>query len=289
MIRSMTAFAANRITNEWGTLNMEMRGVNHRFLELNVRLPEELRSLETTIRDAVTTKLARGKVDVGLRWHKTERSPGVSMSLNAERLDQVRTLVEDASARIPDCGKPALMQYLQWPGVVEESEPDLAPLKDLVGGLVDDVLESFVAFREREGSRLADLIQDRLTQVSQIVRDIQAILPEIRTQQRERLQSRIAEFAENLDQDRLEQEVAVLLQKLDVDEELDRLNGHITEVQHTLGQDKPVGRRLDFLMQELHREANTLGSKSVDARTTQASVDLKVLIEQMREQVQNIE
>lgn len=289
MIRSMTAFATGKVDTDWGELTIEMRSLNHRFLEAFVRLPDELRAADPQLREALANRLARGKVDVSVRFRRDPGARGNELRFNRELAEQLATLATEASTLLPDARPSGIVDWLRWPGLVEETEPDLSPLNEALMALVKRALDDLCAFREREGARLAQLIEERLAGVDEQVEQVRQWLPEIREAQRQRLEERVAQLAQNVDPDRLEQEIAILLQKMDVDEELDRLVSHLDEVRRTLGLDKPVGRRLDFLMQELNREANTLGSKSVEARTTQVSVDLKVLIEQMREQVQNIE
>jgi uncharacterized protein (TIGR00255 family) len=289
MIRSMTAFAAAKTETEWGQLSIELRSLNHRYLELFMRLPEELRVAEPQVREALSERLSRGKVDCTVRFKRDPGAAGARLQLNEQLAAQISELAQQASSLLPEARPSSLAEWLRWPGLVSEAEPDLSPLGNALTELVERASADMVAFREREGEKLATLITDRLAQVREQVAAVREWLPEIRGNQRTRMDEKVSQLSTSLDPERLEQEVAILLQKLDVDEELDRLEAHITEVERTLALTKPVGRRLDFLMQELHREANTLGSKSVDSRTTQASVNLKVLIEQMREQVQNIE
>jgi len=289
MIRSMTAFASASTATDWGELSIEIRSLNHRYLEAFVRLPDDLRAAEPRIREALAGPLSRGKVEVAIRLRREAGSAGTSLVLNADLADRLGALAGELAERIPDAQPSAIIDYLRWPGLVAESEPDLEPLNAALDATLALALEDLTAFRGREGERLAALIEERLAGIDELVEKVRAWLPEIRDAQRQRLAERVEQLTQNVDAERLEQEIAIVLQKLDVDEELDRLVTHLGEVRRTLSLDKPVGRRLDFLMQELNREANTLGSKSVDARTTQVSVDLKVLIEQMREQVQNIE
>lgn len=286
---SMTAFAAGNEETRWGHLSLEIRSLNHRFLELGVRLPEELRGLEPAFRELVSDRVQRGKLDVMLRWKRGEGGPQEELTLNEGLCDNLAALADTIRSRLPDASAASDLEWLRWPGMVKEPDPDLGQLAGAARTLLERVLADLLTMREREGARLRRLIEERLDQIGPIVSTVQAQLPEIRERLGQRLHEKIAALQVQLDRERLEQEVAVLLQRMDVDEELDRLLGHVTEVRRNLDQSEPIGRRLDFLMQELHREANTLGSKSADIGTTQASVDLKVLIEQMREQVQNIE
>ena len=286
---SMTAFAAGSEDTPWGHLSLELRSLNHRYLELFIRLPEELRSLESGIRETLGEHLSRGKVDVSLRFKRGTDAAGSSMQLNTELLEDLSQLAARARSQVPETPRATDLEFLRWPGMVREPSPDIAALGDAAKQLLESVLADLKSMREREGVRLSGLLRDRLTQIEPIVEQVRHCLPEIRQRLGQKLNDKVTQLAQQLDPDRLEQEVALLLQRMDVDEELDRLTGHVEEVTRQLNSSKPVGRRLDFLMQELHREANTLGAKSVDQRTTQWSVDLKVLIEQMREQVQNIE
>jgi len=287
MIRSMTAFAARERAATGGTLACELRAVNHRFHELGVRLPEELRAIEPAVRERVAQKAPRGKLDLVLRFRP---SPGARTELrvNEPLLDQLARLGTWANASFPGL-RTDFIELLRYPGVVEEEGIDQAGLQAEALALLDETLAEFVAAREREGAKLAALMHERLDAIERITRQVREWLPEIRAALRARLENRLAELKLPLDPGRLEQEVVLNLQKMDVDEELDRLQTHVAEARRVLGLPEAVGRRLDFLMQEFNREANTLGSKSVDARTTQAAVELKVLIEQLREQVQNLE
>ena len=292
MIHSMTAFARRDRDTEWGALTWEMRSVNHRFLEVSPRLPEDLRSLEPVVREKVAARLGRGKVECNLRFRPSPLLP-INLVLNREL---VRRLVSASREVESILGRPAqidsrvsALDILRWPGVSQLIETNLEPLHQAVLATLDDTLGDLVQARAREGARLKEIIEQRSIALEGCVAQVRARLPEVRGRWKERLLQRIAEARLDMDASRLEQELVVLAQKMDVDEELERLNGHIQEIQRTLSQKEPVGRRLDFLMQELNREANTLGSKSVDMDTTRAVVEMKVLIEQMREQIQNIE
>lgn len=287
MIRSMTAFAAGERTTPWGVIGCELRAVNHRFLELGVRLPEELRALEPALRERVGQKVARGKVDLTLRY-RPAIGRGAELKVNHRLVGQLSELSLDLGSRFTGL-RVDLTELLRFPGVLEEEELDAASLQAEALALLDSTLTDFVAAREREGTKLRELMAERLNRIAAIVGEVRGWLPEIRAGLRQKLDTRLAELKQPLDPGRLEQELVMQLQKLDVDEELDRLATHVDEARRVLGLPDAVGRRLDFLMQEFNREANTLGSKSVDARTSQSSVELKVLIEQLREQVQNIE
>jgi len=286
MIRSMTAFASGERATAWGTLGCELRAVNHRFLEVGVRLPEELRALEPALRERIATRVARGKLDLTLRLRAPES--GETLQLDPARVDALAALAQALHARFPNL-QVGLTDLLAFPGVVQGGGVDTAALQAEALALLDSVLAAFVAAREREGAALAAGIRDRVDAIAAIAADVRALVPVIRAGQRQKLEARLADLAQPADPGRTEQELVLWLQKLDVDEELDRLDSHVAELRRVLTQTEPVGRRLDFLLQEFNREANTLGSKSVDARTSRAAVELKVLIDQVREQIQNIE
>lgn len=289
MIRSMTGFASAEAQFEFGRLGWEIRSVNHRYLEIGLRLPEEFRPLEPMIRERIGQHLSRGKVDAGLRYHPAVGAGSGRLALNEELghrlLDLHRSLAELAGRQDP----PDLASLLRWPGLVEESPPDVEPMHEAALDLLDKAVAGLREAREREGEQLANALRERLDGIEHWTGVVRGLLPEIREALRAKMLERVGELQQPLDPGRLEQEVAFLAQKADVDEELDRLQAHVLEARRTLDKDEPVGRRLDFLMQEFNRESNTLSSKSTDPRTTQAAVELKVLIEQMREQVQNVE
>jgi uncharacterized protein (TIGR00255 family) len=284
----MTAFARGGDTHNSVELVWELRSVNHRYLEIQPRLPEDFRQLDTKVREVLSNRLGRGKVECGLRY-SANGSSMAALQLNETVLHQLLGALETVRQRESRFQEPDLLSVMSWPGISEVARPDLSPLETRAMTLLEQVLEDFVATREREGQRLATLIESRCQLLQQQLEKARQRMPEVIEAVRDRLRSRLAEVSENLDEQRLEQEMALLAQRLDVDEEMDRLATHLQEVQDVLTRDEPVGRRLDFLMQELNREANTLGSKSADSETTAISVEMKVLIEQMREQVQNIE
>ncbi len=288
MIRSMTAFARQETDTDQGALSWEIRSVNHRYLEISVRLPEELRAVESAVRERINARLGRGKVDCACRYRK-EAAEAAPVVLDEDNLARLLDACQVVNARLPEPASLNAVELLRWPGVVREQVVDTGPLQNSALGLLDRTLDELVASREREGEQIRDLLTRRCEAMSELVAQARGLLPEIRSALREKLQARLAELDTPADPYRLEQELVFLAQKLDVDEELDRLGGHIEEVRRVLDRKEPVGRRLDFLMQELNREANTLGSKSAAAETTTISVELKVLIEQMREQVQNAE
>jgi uncharacterized protein (TIGR00255 family) len=288
VIRSMTAFARREHKGELGTLTCELKSVNHRYLDITTRLPDDLRGLESALRERAGSLLQRGKLECQLRYQPAEAATS-PLSVN-ESLAQA---IIDAAHRVESLmNNPARMtaiDLLRWPGVVSELKRDPGPLVAQAVRLFEAALDELIDARTREGARIEELIRTRCDAIQQIVAQVRKRLPQVLDAIREKLMARIAEFQVEPDANRLEQELVFLAQKLDVDEELDRLDGHLQETLDVLTRNEPVGRRLDFLMQEFNREVNTLGSKSADLATTQATVELKVLIEQMREQVQNVE
>jgi uncharacterized protein (TIGR00255 family) len=287
MIHSMTAFARRESQGDWGAFTIELRSVNHRYLELGLRLPEEVRILEPRIRDKMNQALGRGKVDCTIRYQAPAEY--TSLEINRELVTQLAHVTREIDGIIYNPAPVNSFDVLRWPGVLQLPTPDPERLHAEAMGLLDAALTELIATRAREGDKLKDLLLQRCTAMSEIVTQVNARRPEVLARARERLDTKLAELKGELDPSRLEQELVLLAQRLDVEEELDRLTAHLGEVRRVLEQKEPVGRRLDFLMQELNREANTLSSKSQDVDTTRYAVDLKVLIEQMREQVQNIE
>jgi uncharacterized protein (TIGR00255 family) len=288
MIRSMTAFARSESTNPWGTLTLELRSVNHRYLEMAFRLPDEFRLHEGRLRELIQQQLQRGKVDCTLRYQPA----GVDakgLQVNQVLVQELAKACEQIHAVFHEHRPVSAMEVLRWPEVLQALQVDPEVMQQTLLKLVSKALQEMLAMRQREGDKLKQLIGQRLEAMHAIVLQVRTVLPEIRQLYREKLLVRLQDLKIDFNTERFEQELVLLAQKMDVDEELDRLTTHVSEIRHVLQSKEPVGRRLDFLMQELNREANTLGSKSVDIRTTNASVDLKVLIEQMREQVQNIE
>ena len=286
MIRSMTAFAALERAFDGGVLAAELRAVNHRFLELGLRLPEELRALEPALRERIAARIGRGKLDFSLRLRSSEGDGEIQA--NPRVVAQLSELALDLSSRFPGLHT-EFGALLQFPGMLQNKACDADLLQAEALALLEALLEQFVAAREREGAKLAAAIGERVDAIAAQAAQARELIPQIRAGQRGKLEARLGELAQPADPGRLEQELVLWLQKLDVDEELDRLDSHVKELRRVLGQREPVGRRLDFLLQEFNREANTLGSKSVDVRTTNIAVELKVLIDQIREQVQNIE
>jgi uncharacterized protein (TIGR00255 family) len=289
MIRSMTGFARRERQGPWGTLACEIRSVNHRYLELSLRLPEDMRSLEGDARQAVAAALRRGKVDAGLYLRGQPAQSGM-LELNRPLLEQLTRTARDV-AGLADSTLAAVspLELLRWPGVIREPERDLQPVQAAALELLHETLRELNESRAREGARLRELLLGRCQAVQQSVEQLRARLPAIAARIRERVGERVVQLGGTVDPARLEQELVLLAYKMDFAEELDRLGSHVTEMLGNLDAKEPAGRRLDFLMQEFNREANTLSSKSQDADTTRAAVDMKVLIEQMREQIQNIE
>jgi uncharacterized protein (TIGR00255 family) len=285
MIRSMTAYASAEALSPAGTLTCELRTVNHRYLEISPRLPEELRSFEPALRERIAARLSRGKVDVIVRRGE---SRGESLKVDNAMLGRLSELALDMETRFPRM-RIEFTDLLRFPGVLQHAEVDQDVQQLALLDVLDRALDALTATREREGAKTGDMLRERLDGIERVVATVRGWMPEIRTALRTRLESRLADLKQPVDPGRLEQELVLQVTRSDVDEELDRLSTHISETRRVLGLKEPVGRRLDFLMQEFNREANTLGSKSVDARSTNAAVELKVLIEQMREQVQNIE
>jgi uncharacterized protein (TIGR00255 family) len=286
MIRSMTAFAAGERNTPWGTLGCELRAVNHRFLELGVRLPDDLRAVEPALREKVANRISRGKLEMNLRLRSAGDDGG--LQLNHARVSQLAGLGTELQVYFPSMHI-GMTELLQFPGVLQSQAGDPAALHAEAMSLLDEVLTQFVEAREREGGKLATVILERVDAIARHAADARTLMPAIRAGQKQKLENRLADLPQPLDPGRFEQELVIALQKLDVDEELDRLDSHIAELRRVLKQKDAVGRRLDFLLQEFNREANTFGSKSVDARTSALAVELKVLIDQIREQAQNIE
>ncbi len=288
MIHSMTGFARREARWEWGSLSWEIRSVNHRYLEVNWRLPEELRHLEADFRKLAGQHLKRGKVECALRLRWSDEDDR-GMQLRMSMLQRLNEALDTVSAQIGNCAPVSPLDVLRWPGVVEEQQRDTDPAQSAALEMLNATLLELTEARRREGERISLMLSERCDGVAEMVASTRDRLPEIRELLRQRLLDRIAKLELEPDHDRLEQELVLQAQKMDVDEELDRLDSHVAEVRRILGADEAAGRRLDFLMQEFNREANTLASKSQALETTRVGVELKVLIEQMREQIQNVE
>lgn len=288
MIRSMTGFARRERQGPWGALICELRTVNHRYLEVALRLPDELKALDSEARSAIQQALRRGKADVSI-YLKSTAATAPSFELNSEVVARLLAKLQEVGARLPAAAPINPIDLLRWPGAIREAERDLQPLLAAAMELLSESLDELNAMRAREGARLRELIKQRCDALQAGVAAVRVRLPEVTSRIRAKLTEKIAALNVAANPERLEQELVMYAHKMDVDEELDRLNSHLTEVAAVIDSSEPAGRRLDFLMQELNREANTLSSKSQDADTTRAAVDMKVLIEQMREQVQNVE
>jgi uncharacterized protein (TIGR00255 family) len=288
MIQSMTAFARTQNQGKWGSAVCEIRSINHRYVEIIVRLPDTLHILETVMRERIRHYVKRGKVECYLRYQPSDET-GAEIIINSHLADHLCKANEKIAGLLRDPAPVDTMDILRWPGILQIAELDFELIEDKVLQLLDKALQELITAREREGQELKQLFLQRLDAMKVETAKVKQHIPDILHQQRERLIQRFTDAKLEFDSNRLEQELVLFAQKIDVSEELERLDAHISEVRRILKQGGVVGRRLDFLMQELHREANTLGSKSTDVDTTRASVELKVLIEQMREQVQNVE
>ena len=288
MTKSMTAFARIQRNLDVGDIVWEIRSVNHRFLELHLKLPDDFRTYEARFREIFQHRLKRGKLECFLRFKPSAQQSDL-ININHQQAKSLVSACQEINNILHQPSEVNPMDVLQWPGVVQESKLDMKPVLEASVEGLNDALDELIANREREGERLRELLVQRCDAIQQIVNQTRDKLPEIHSRYQQRLRDRIAEIKIEVNSDRLEQELVHLAQKMDVDEELDRLDSHLKELNDVLNRDEAVGRRLDFLMQELNREANTLGSKSADISSTNASVELKVLIEQMREQIQNIE
>lgn len=288
MIRSMTAFSRCEGQGGNGTLTWEIRSINHRYLEVSLRTPEDFRALENRVRETVSKHLSRGKVDCTLRF-QADADAIHDIPLNEDMARRVLQACDKLQSLGAAKHPPGTLDLLRWPGVLNVAPADPTAVQNAAIALLNDALKELLAARTTEGQKLQAFIAERCATMRTIVSAVTARIPEVALRIREKLTKRLEELRAEVDANRLEQELVFLTQKMDVAEELGRLSMHLDEVEKLIKQKEPVGRRLDFLMQELHREANTLGSKSADIETTRASVDLKVLIEQIREQVQNIE
>lgn len=292
MLKSMTAFSRQEEVTRFGTIVWEIRSVNHRYLDLSIRLPEELRSIEAQVREQLNARLSRGKVEASLRFKPLSDLAG-QIVVNEVLARQVSEAAKSVQSMLENPQPVSAMDVLRWPGVVGQAETDLGPLQQAAMALLAITIDDFRETRGREGSKTAEMLSERCDGIEEIVARVKVLRPQALERQRAKLITRIEDLQTDLntagDNSRLEQELVFVAQRLDVDEELDRLTAHLSELRDILKRDEPVGRRLDFLVQEFNREANTLTSKSADAQTTAVAVDLKVLIEQMREQIQNIE
>ena len=287
MTSSMTAFARKQADFPWGTLVWEIRSVNHRYLEPAFRLPEQFRSVETALRDVLRSSLSRGKIEAQLKF-LPDLSEAGKIQVNEALLQQLNHTIQKV-ANASSASMPSSLDILKWPGIIQEQEQESKVIEEASLSLFRNTVQLLKEHRDREGAELEKTIEGRLAAITNIVNDIREALPDILERQKQRLQEQVAELTSEVDPERLEQELVLIMQKADIFEEIDRLDAHVKEIRHVLSRNEPIGRRLDFLMQELNREANTICSKSVVTETTLNAVELKVLIEQMREQIQNIE
>ena len=287
MTQSMTAFARQQAEQGWGTLVWEIRSVNHRYLETNIRLPESLRAAEGQCRDLLRKNLSRGKIDAQLKF--TPNLAVASISVDQDLLSQINLTSTEISKLMPELQQPTTLDILRWPGITQERKQDAKNIESALVTLFTDCLQGLQEQRQKEGAHLISFVEQRLDSITSIIEDIKAIMPDILQNQHAKLKAVLSGLSESLDPTRIEQEMVLLAQKADISEETDRLQAHVHELRNILSQPGAVGRKLDFLMQELNREANTICSKAVVIETTLNAVELKVLIEQMREQIQNIE
>jgi len=288
MLHSMTGFARQSVESGIGTLTWELRAVNHRYLDVQFKLPDELRPQEQAFRKQVTACINRGKVECALHFRRAFDRQN-DLQIDTELVELIGSRIKEMSAELPATGAVNPFDVMRWPGVVQQTEIDTGPLFDQANTLLTTAVAAIQAMRSSEGARIAEMLESRCADIAAISKSVRARMPDVLEAARSKQRERIAKLDIEADPSRLETELALIAQKLDVDEELDRLDSHLVEIRDVLRLEEPVGRRLDFLMQELNREANTLGSKSNDTETTKAAVELKVLIEQLREQIQNIE
>jgi len=288
MLHSMTGFARESVETDLGTLTWEIRAVNHRYLDVQFKLPDELRPKEQTFRQQASAVLGRGKVECAFYFRRA-LDADKDLQVDKALVELIGHRISDLTAKLPNVAAVNPIEILRWPGVVQQPEVDVEPLCEQATALFDKALSAISRMRASEGERISAMLESRCADIETIAASVRKRMPEVVAAARAKQQERIDNLDVTADPARLEVELALVAQKLDIDEELDRLESHLVEIRNATGSSEPVGRRLDFLMQELNREANTLGSKSVDTETTRAAVDLKVLIEQMREQVQNIE
>jgi uncharacterized protein (TIGR00255 family) len=288
MIYSMTGYAVAAAEFPAGTINLELRSVNHRYLDIQFRMPDEWRTLESVIREKLGARLGRGKVEVRLGISKLSTSPA-QLQLDETLLGRLVELNAKVQAALPESASLSVNDVLRWPGMLGNEVLALEPMQEALLGLLERGIEEFQATRAREGEKLKTMLLDRIAAADALVKKIAPRIPQLVEVYREKLNTRLKEAMVNMEDDRLKQELVMFASKIDIDEELSRLGAHFSEIRRILDKGGAVGKRLDFLMQELNREANTLGSKSVDPEVSQTSMDLKVYIEQMREQIQNIE
>jgi len=288
MLHSMTGFARESVETDTGTLTWEIRAVNHRYLDVQFKLPEDLRPKEQAFRQQASATLGRGKVECALYFRRAMHQDS-ELQIDTALVELIGNRISEMTSKLPNVAAANPIEILRWPGVLLQNQVDAEPLFEQSRALFDKVLAALNVMRSSEGKRIMEMLESRCVEIASIAGIVRERMPDVLNATRAKQQERIDKLDVEADPARLEVELALIAQKIDVDEELDRLDSHLVEIRDALKSKKPVGRRLDFLMQELNREANTLGSKSADAETTRAAVDLKVLIEQMREQIQNVE
>jgi len=288
MLHSMTGFARESVETALGTLTWEIRAVNHRYLDVQFKLPEDLRPKEQDFRQQASATLGRGKVECGLYFRRAVDQQ-TEMQIDTDLVELLGHRISELSAKLGATAAINPVEILRWPGVMKQPEIETEPLFGEATTLLDTALRAINVMRRSEGRRIEEMLESRCVEIEGIAKAVRKRMPEVLAASRVKQRERIEKLDVEADPARLEVELALIAQKIDVDEELDRLQSHLVEIRNAIAGEKAVGRRLDFLMQELNREANTLGSKSADTETTKAAVDLKVLIEQMREQIQNVE
>ncbi len=288
MLHSMTGFARQSSESSLGTLTWELRAVNHRYLDISFKMPDELKAHEPKLRQVVGDRLKRGKVECAFHFRRAIDKSS-DMELDEELIKLISARINDVSSVVRNPGRADPLDILRWPGVVQQPKVDVEPLLEEALALLESAVGAMAEMRASEGDRIGAMLEARCAEIESLATGVRDRMPEVRDAMRQRQRERLDKLDVSADPERLEVEIALLLQKIDVDEEIDRLDSHLAEIRDAMSRDDAVGRRLDFLMQELNREANTLASKSADSETTKAAVELKVLIEQMREQVQNVE
>ena len=288
MLHSMTGFARESVETDTGTLTWEIRAVNHRYLDVQFKLPEDLRPKEQAFRQQASAALRRGKIECALHFRRAVHQD-TELQIDTDLVELIGHRISELTSKMPNVAAANPIEVLRWPGVLLQNDLETEPLFEQSTALFDKALSAISDMRSNEGARIGEMIESRCDDIAAIASSVRKRMPEVLAATRAKQKERIDKLDVEADPARLEVEVALIAQKIDVDEELDRLDSHLVEIRDALKSKKAVGRRLDFLMQELNREANTLGSKSADAETTKAAVDLKVLIEQMREQIQNVE
>jgi uncharacterized protein (TIGR00255 family) len=288
-MQSMTAFASHEVDNKLGKLTCEIRSVNQRFLELTIKCPDFLRASENTFRKLFNQHMSRGKVSVFIRFYPNDSISLTDLNVNQALVQQLLSCASQIEEKFKMNNNLGVSQLMNWPDVVVQKPSDTSELNLASIQLVETSIAQMIESRKREGSEMQNVLQSKVELIDSLTQEIRSYVPEINKQLADKLRTKLADFNVEVNPERFEQELAIQLQKIDITEELDRLDAHVKEFGRVLHLDEPIGRRLDFLVQELNRESNTIGSKSASIKTSNASIDLKVAIEQMREQIQNIE